>query len=148
MNFETRLARISDKINDVTLSEQTRNRERWILEKLLVRKELWIEQEGKCACCERETYLDPFPGMKKNELATFEHVTPKSMGGAHTKENGKITCAECNAKRGIEPFDDFVAKVKKHGLFAIKAQQKADKKAERRKMHELAWALNVLWKDR
>ena len=148
IQFEERLKRIVNKIDDETLSEQTRQRERWILAKLLVRKELWLQQDGKCACCNRETYLDPFPGMQKQHLATYEHVTPKSMGGPHTKENGKITCSECNSKRGVEPFDEFVAKVRKHGLTAMKTKQKMEKKADRRKMHELAWALNVLWTER
>jgi 5-methylcytosine-specific restriction endonuclease McrA len=142
--FRARLKRIEEKIVDPEISESTRNREKWILNNLKDKRELYLRQRGKCCFCNEMTYLD----MSKKDLATFEHVKCKSHGGPNHKSNYKISCFECNSRRGTIDFDKFMETIVKHGKTVLhqKKTQKA-RKLEKRKYGLYAWALKIYWNE-
>ena len=41
-------------------------------------------------------------------MSSFEHIIPRSMGGADQAKNGIILCADCNEKRKTRPYSEFL----------------------------------------
>lgn len=41
-------------------------------------------------------------------LSSFEHIIPRSKGGADTARNGIILCSGCNEKRKTRPYKEFL----------------------------------------
>ena len=66
-------------------------------------KVLFAEQNGKCYYCKCDTVL-PGPMLHRNKpsknMATREHLIPKSEGGTNSPINLKMSCYECNSNRG------------------------------------------------
>ncbi len=60
-----------------------------------------FDRDGS-ACCHCGRPLDW-------ESATFEHVVPKSRGGAFSLENLRLSCFDCNNERGDADFATFSA---------------------------------------
>lgn len=55
----------------------------------------------KCCYCSKIMSFTPLTGHQYNpDRATVEHVVPISKGGAHTMDNTKLACWECNIRRG------------------------------------------------
>ncbi|OGV42200.1 MAG: hypothetical protein A2X46_15160 [Lentisphaerae bacterium GWF2_57_35] len=52
-----------------------------------VRHEVWIRDQGKCAECGAEDYIE------------FDHIIPVSRGGANTGKNIQLLCRRCNGKK-------------------------------------------------
>jgi len=42
------------------------------------------------------------------DVATIDHVTPKSAGGKTSISNSVVACKKCNSKKGSGNFDEFV----------------------------------------
>ena len=57
----------------------------------LILHALCVAQKWRCAYC--STYFG------RTLLPTFEHVRPKSAGGAYSLKNGLATCQPCNQKK-------------------------------------------------
>jgi len=147
LEFKKRIEAVEEKLSG-SLSDAARYREEYTLHRLKIRRELWLRQRGKCACCGADTHLHLCDGGEKKRLATYEHVIPKSAGGGNGVDNGVITCHECNNKRGVLPFDEFVNKVKLHGVTAVKQKSRNKERRESNKFYNYAWALHVFWNER
>jgi 5-methylcytosine-specific restriction endonuclease McrA len=66
------------------------------------RSALLEEQGGLCVAC---GYRFPTPGelsdeLRRNYSATFDHVVPRSQGGADELSNLRLVHAICNRARG------------------------------------------------
>lgn len=66
-----------------------------------VRARLWQEQRGVCYYCSRPALLakGPAAGAAPDNLATIDHIIPRSKGGAHAG-NMVMACHRCNNERG------------------------------------------------
>lgn len=76
--------------------------------------QLWEEQNGRCCFCDCITFPDS-THHNRNDIATIEHVKPKSLGGSNSIENYKISCFSCNSARGNVKYEEFGNLVLKHG---------------------------------
>lgn len=65
---------------------------------------LWTIQSGLCALCDkpmlRNRYEAPHARIWAKQRATFDHVIPRSKGGADTVENLQLAHARCNKIKG------------------------------------------------
>ena len=52
-----------------------------------VRNEVWQRDHGRCVQCEAQDYLE------------FDHIIPRSKGGADTVGNIQLLCRRCNQKK-------------------------------------------------
>lgn len=76
------------------------------------KRKLYLAQKGKCCFCEKKMYACSALPHPIGQLATFEHVHPRSSGGRDTLNNLKISCYRCNKIRGCLDYDLFAAVVK------------------------------------
>ncbi|MEK7995780.1 MAG: HNH endonuclease [Planctomycetota bacterium] len=53
---------------------------------------VWQRDKGRCRHC----------GAAKN--LQFDHIIPRSRGGANTAENVELLCCDCNLKKGARLF--------------------------------------------
>lgn len=68
-----------------------------------------IERDARtCYLCRRSDLQD--------EQIHLDHVIPLSRGGAHSEDNLRVTCADCNIKKGALTADEFLAR---HRLNAL-----------------------------
>lgn len=65
---------------------------------------LWTAQSGLCALCDkpmlRNRFEAPHARIWGKQRATFDHVVPRSKGGADTAENLQLAHARCNKIKG------------------------------------------------
>ena len=61
--------------------------------------QLWQIQAGCCCYCEC--------GIDEN-TRVLEHLTPLSRGGLTKKENVGWACWDCNFRKGIKGYDEFL----------------------------------------
>lgn len=74
----------------------------------ILKLRLCAEQNYKCAYCYREMILEgPSNRRQKSNLATIDHVIPKSEGGPLSYENTVAACSKCNNKRQTIPALEF-----------------------------------------
>jgi 5-methylcytosine-specific restriction endonuclease McrA len=65
---------------------------------------------GACVYCGVRT-VRRRPGLHRAaDLATLDHVVPKSQGGPLTAENVVLACRACNNARGTEDAEAFRAR--------------------------------------
>lgn len=57
---------------------------------------LYVRDQALCAYCGRKTIKT---NIGRPEMATFDHVYPKSRGGTETWGNAVLACQECNVKK-------------------------------------------------
>lgn len=64
-----------------------------------------------CPCCNVQLVWKAanVPDLQKN-LATVDHILPKSFCGSNAFENLYIMCRKCNTDRGAQSFVKFVTK--------------------------------------
>lgn len=74
------------------------------------RRKHFKRQGGKCFYCGRQLVLEP-PNARN--IATLDHVTPLSRGGAHHWENTVASCGPCNREKGASSAESFVARPSK-----------------------------------
>ena len=61
----------------------------------------------RCPCCNVQlTWKICGPSAQKN-LATVDHIIPKSHGGTFNQENLFVMCYSCNMARGVKCFVEF-----------------------------------------
>ena len=65
-----------------------------------VRNKLYVEQNGKCYICGKQTTLDITDEKKWAEHATVDHIIPLGKGGSNEISNCAIACRLCNHIKG------------------------------------------------
>jgi 5-methylcytosine-specific restriction endonuclease McrA len=76
-------------------------------------EDVYARDGGRCVYCGIPARR-PGPGVKRApDLATLDHVHPRSFGGPLTPGNLVIACSACNNERGT--MDAEVFKVLKEG---------------------------------
>ena len=67
-------------------------------------QQLWQAQSGVCALCSKPMYRNRFEApharIWAKHRATFDHIVPRSKGGADTKDNLQLVHARCNKIKG------------------------------------------------
>lgn len=66
----------------------------------------------RCPCCDVQLVWKPYGKSQKN-MATVDHILPRSSGGADSAGNLFIMCYSCNKKRGTKCFINFMTD---HGM--------------------------------
>lgn len=66
------------------------------------RSDLFLRDNGVCQYCEKRLC---------KEVATIDHVVPRSKGGLTTWENCVICCADCNSKKGNKSLSETSMKL-------------------------------------
>lgn len=65
---------------------------------------LWAAQDGNCALCSkpmlRNRFEAPHARIWAKQRATFDHILPRSKGGAETLDNLQLAHARCNKVKG------------------------------------------------
>ena len=65
---------------------------------------LWHQQSGLCALCGqpmlRNRFDAPHAQVWAKQRATFDHIMPRSKGGADTPQNLQLAHARCNKIKG------------------------------------------------
>ncbi|WP_210247685.1 HNH endonuclease [Salinarimonas soli] len=65
---------------------------------------------GRCVYC-GVAVVRRGPGLHRTpNLATLDHVIPRSQGGPTRAENLVLACAACNNARGVEDAESFRAR--------------------------------------
>lgn len=80
-------------------------------------RKLSERQNHRCCYCAGETYLlgakaAPPKGMTLLQMATLEHVIPKSRGGTNKDDNLVMACNYCNGARGSKNAYTFYEQIK------------------------------------
>ncbi len=71
--------------------------------------EVFARDGGCCVYCGIPARR-PGPGVKRGpDLATLDHVVPKSIGGPLSRDNLVLACSACNNARGTMEADAFRA---------------------------------------
>lgn len=65
-----------------------------------LRMRLSAEQNHRCCLCGKRTN----EATKQADVATLEHLIPRSKGGRDTYDNCVMTCSRCNVERGDTPL--------------------------------------------
>ena len=72
-------------------------------------EEVYARDGGRCVYCGNPARR-PGPGVKRApDLATLDHVLPKSHGGPLTRDNLVLACSACNNERGTMEAEAFRA---------------------------------------
>ncbi|EIM29333.1 HNH endonuclease [Microvirga lotononidis] len=75
--------------------------------------DIFARDQGRCVYCGIPARR-PGRGVKRApDLATLDHVTPKSAGGPLDRDNIVLACAACNNERGTmdaQAFRDLKAR--------------------------------------
>ncbi len=71
--------------------------------------DVYARDGGRCVYCGIPARR-PGPGVKRGpDLATLDHVHPRSLGGALTRDNLVLACSACNNERGTMAAETFQA---------------------------------------
>ena len=62
----------------------------------------------RCPCCNVQLVWKSNTERPQVNLATIDHIVPKSIGGANTVDNLFVMCRKCNCDRGNKCFVEFV----------------------------------------
>lgn len=94
----------------------------WTKYAAIRRRRLWKlseQQNHRCCYCSRRTWMfdqtepekpfeiDRLPGMSKGQMATADHIIPRSHGGSEGLSNLIMACLRCNNLRGDMPAMAF-----------------------------------------
>lgn len=74
----------------------------------------------RCPCCNVQLVWKAYPTKVQKNLATVDHIVPKSIGGADHQDNLLIMCRMCNSNRGDQCFVEYLVK---HGVSKYKAEE-------------------------
>lgn len=73
----------------------------------------------RCPCCNVQLVWKANIDNLQRNLATVDHIIPKSIGGGNVVENMYIMCRDCNCKRDNKCFVKFVTS---RGVSKIEAE--------------------------
>lgn len=62
----------------------------------------------RCPCCNIQLVWKSNPVNVQRNLATVDHMVPRSLGGPDTTDNMFVMCRKCNEDRGNQCFVSFV----------------------------------------
>lgn len=72
-------------------------------------EEVYARDGGRCVYC-GIVARRPGRGVRRApDLATLDHVVPRSLGGPLTRENLVLACSVCNNERGVMDVEAFRA---------------------------------------
>ncbi len=72
-------------------------------------EDVYARDGGRCVYCGIPARR-PGPGVKRApDLATLDHVHPRSFGGPLTRDNLVLACSACNNERGTMEAEAFRA---------------------------------------
>ena len=72
-------------------------------------EDVYARDGGRCVYC-GILARRPGPGVKRaSDLATLDHVFPRSFGGPLTRDNLVLACSACNNERGTMAAETFRA---------------------------------------
>jgi 5-methylcytosine-specific restriction endonuclease McrA len=70
-------------------------------------EDIYARDGGRCVYCGIAARR-PSPGVKRGpDLATLDHVHPRSLGGPLTPGNLVLACSACNNERGTMEAEAF-----------------------------------------
>ncbi|WP_092084165.1 HNH endonuclease [Bradyrhizobium brasilense] len=76
---------------------------------------VYNRENGRCFYCDvvvslaaRKWLQSNHPRARVLNAATFDHIIPRSRGGADSVDNGVCACVSCNEARGDRPAVDFL----------------------------------------
>jgi 5-methylcytosine-specific restriction endonuclease McrA len=70
-------------------------------------EDVYARDAGRCVYCGIAARR-PGPGVKRGpDLATLDHVHPRSLGGSLTRDNLVLACSACNNERGTMEAEAF-----------------------------------------
>jgi len=104
------------------------------MNKILIKKELFKKQNGKCYWCRcklkltfgvwsirynngKKIALDKLGNIINSNYNPphLDHLIPKSQEGSDSLENLVLTCGWCNSSKGIKSVEEFTKYLKKFG---------------------------------
>ena len=62
----------------------------------------------RCPCCDVQLVWKSNCERIQSNLATVDHIVPKSKGGANVPGNMYVMCRKCNERRGNSCFVNFI----------------------------------------
>ena len=71
--------------------------------------DIYARDGGRCVYCGVEARRLRRGVRRAPDIATLDHVVPKSLGGPLTRENLVLACQACNNERGVMDADAFSA---------------------------------------
>ncbi|QRM29478.1 HNH endonuclease [Microvirga sp. VF16] len=78
-------------------------------QRLRLFNDVYVRDEGHCVYC-GILARRPGRGVKRApDLATLDHVMPKSFGGPLNRDNIVLACSACNNERGTMDVQAFKA---------------------------------------
>jgi 5-methylcytosine-specific restriction endonuclease McrA len=70
-------------------------------------EDIYTRDEGRCVYCCKPARR-PGRGVKRApDLATLDHVVPRSTGGPLARDNLVLACSACNNERGTMDAETF-----------------------------------------
>ena len=81
-----------------------------IAQRIKLFDDIYARDGGRCVYCGMQARR-PGPGVKRApDLATLDHVVPKSFGGPLHRDNLVLACSACNNERGTLDAEAFRAR--------------------------------------
>jgi 5-methylcytosine-specific restriction endonuclease McrA len=74
---------------------------------------VFVRDRGRCVYCGIDVHPRAQGLHRAPDLATLDHVRPRSEGGPTLPDNLVLACQACNGERGIMDVDIF--RTLKHG---------------------------------
>lgn len=88
--------------------------------KCAVRQLAYDSGVRRCPCCNVQlVWKANIDNVQKN-LATVDHIVPKSIGGTMHQDNLFVMCKKCNSNRGDQCFVSYLTK---HNYSKFKAEE-------------------------
>ncbi len=78
---------------------------------------IFARDGGSCVYCGMPTLRRRRGLHRASDLATLDHVVPKSLGGPLSADNVVLGCQACNNERGTLDADAFRARKRAAGVF-------------------------------
>jgi 5-methylcytosine-specific restriction endonuclease McrA len=78
-------------------------------------EDIFTRDGGCCVYCGVATRRLQKGLSRAPDLATLDHVVPRSMGGPLNRDNLVLACQACNNQRGVMDADAFRALKASHG---------------------------------
>jgi 5-methylcytosine-specific restriction endonuclease McrA len=126
ITYSESLLALKQRINFLTLKTSLRPDDigaRKARETQLDKYTLYIKQRGRCCFCSTRMYADADACPVKDDLATIEHVIPKSRGGKNHISNYKLSCYLCNNDRKVTGFEKYLHRIKSNGRLSAEAKK-------------------------
>lgn len=81
-------------------------------QRLKLFEEVFARHGGRCAYCGVATRRLAKGLSRAPDLATLDHVVPRSRGGPLSRDNLVLACQGCNNRRGVMDAEAFAALVR------------------------------------